>query len=97
MLLFALPLYPLAVSKSSAGPAAEKSDLLDISMATAEQLKALPGIGDALLREDHQGLSVCKLKDELVYKKILPRATYYYEQDCVVLRLWRSRSRPARA
>lgn len=65
MLLFALPLYPLAVSKSSAGPAAEKSDLLDISMATAEQLKALPGIGDAHSGKIIKGCPYAR-KDKLV-------------------------------
>jgi competence protein ComEA len=58
VLLLALPLCPLAVTVSSAGQMAEKSDLLDINTATAEQLKALPGIGDAYSEKIIKGPSV---------------------------------------
>ena len=75
VLLLALPLFPLAVTVSSAGPMAEKSDLLDINTATADQLKALPGIGEAYTEKIIKGRPYQR-KDELVQKKILPRATY---------------------
>jgi DNA uptake protein ComE-like DNA-binding protein len=75
VLLLALPLFPMTVTVSSAGQMAEKSDLLDINTATAEQLKALPGIGDAYSEKIIKGRPYQR-KDELVQKKILPRATY---------------------
>jgi competence protein ComEA len=75
MLLLALPLFPLAVTVSSAGPAKEQSDLLDINTATSDQLKALPGIGEAYSEKIIKGRPYQR-KDELVQKKTLPRATY---------------------
>ena len=39
LLLLALPLFPLTIPVSFAGPAAEKADLLDINTATAGMLE----------------------------------------------------------
>lgn len=62
---------------------AAKTEPLDINTATEDQLKALPGIGDAYSKKIAAGRPY-KRKDELVQKKIVPQATYDKIKDQIV-------------
>jgi radical SAM superfamily enzyme with C-terminal helix-hairpin-helix motif len=56
---------------------------LDINSAKPDELKALPGIGDAYSKKIIEGRPY-KRKDELVQKKIVPQATYDKIKDQIV-------------
>jgi DNA uptake protein ComE-like DNA-binding protein len=71
---------------SAAKPAAKPSaatGLLDINTATAEQLKALPGIGDAYSAKIIAGRPYT-MKNQLTSKGIIPQATYDKIKDQII-------------
>lgn len=74
---------PPAASTTSAVGTATPAQLLDINSATAEQLAALPGIGEVYSQKIIAGRPY-ERKDDLVRRKIIPQATYDEIRDKII-------------
>jgi competence protein ComEA len=92
-LTFALTSAVPALAQPKADPAAKtdkaapakpaKKEPLDINSAAEDQLRTLPGIGDAYAKKIVDGRPY-KRKDELVQKKVVPQATYDKIKDQII-------------
>jgi competence protein ComEA len=76
------PAKPAVEKQAVAKPEANK-ELIDLNTATLDQLKALPGIGDAYGQKIIDGRPYAK-KDQLKSKKIIPGATYDKIKDMII-------------
>ena len=79
LLLSIFPLFPVAAPPSSAGPSRAPTtyfpQFIDINTASAEQLKTLPGMGDAEADNIIKGRPY-QQEEELIERNIIPWTVY---------------------
>jgi competence protein ComEA len=84
--LFAAPPQKKAGSKAApAATAAAKTQLIDINTASEQELKQLPGIGDAYAAKIVQNRPY-RAKNQLVQKNVIPATTYEKIKDQIIAR-----------
>jgi competence protein ComEA len=96
VLIFAMSLFSgmalgqaSSTANSAAAAASKMAGKLDINSATQDQLKELPGIGDAFSQKIIDGRPY-RTKLDLVRKKIIPQATYEKIKDMIVAKQGKS-------
>ena len=72
-------------AKAPAKAESAKHELVDLNSASPDQLKEIPGIGDAYAKKIVENRPY-KRKDELVSKKVVPQATYDKIKEHVIAR-----------
>jgi competence protein ComEA len=84
LLFVAAPVFSVAqTSKPATATQAAAAAPLDINTATADQLKAIPGIGDAYSKRIIDGRPYTA-KNQLVTRGILPQGVYDKIKDQIV-------------
>ena len=83
-------MFPLAMTAQKASPkaatttaAATSDNKLDINTATADQLKAFPGIGEAYSKRIIDGRPYTA-KNQLVSRGVLPQGVYNKIKDSII-------------